>query len=88
MVIPFHKLSKGAVTQVEKGWFHEAIIEMKSKTGKGYCIQCIAWQDKKQVCYLSSNRMESSNGTQITVTVLHGSKRSRVQAVIPGTIAQ
>ena len=60
---PFNKLSKGAVKQVEKDWFREAVIEMKSKTNKRYCIQCITWRNKRQVCFLSSNRTGSRDGT-------------------------
>ena len=49
--IPFLKLSKGARDGLERGWFREAVIKMKTKTGKTYYIQCTIWRGKKQVCF-------------------------------------
>ena len=84
--IPFSKLSKGAKDQLERGWFREAVIEMKTRTGKKYYIQCTTWKDKKQVCFLSSNRVGSSAGKDITV--LRGSKGTKKKRRFAGTIAQ
>ena len=60
--IPFLKLSNGARNEVERGWFREAVIELKTKIGKRYYIQCTAWLDKKQVCFLNSNDVGFSDG--------------------------
>ena len=46
--IPFHKLSKGARESVSKGWYREAVIEMKTPTGKKYYIQVTTWRDKNK----------------------------------------
>jgi len=48
--IPFLKLSNGTRNTVERVWFHEAAIELKTKHGKKYYIQCTTWRDNKQVC--------------------------------------
>eukprot|EP00569_Conticribra_weissflogii_P010388 CAMPEP_0171383912 /NCGR_PEP_ID=MMETSP0879-20121228/37510_1 /TAXON_ID=67004 /ORGANISM="Thalassiosira weissflogii, Strain CCMP1336" /LENGTH=45 /DNA_ID= /DNA_START= /DNA_END= /DNA_ORIENTATION= len=32
--IPFAKLSGGALQDVKHGWFREAVLEKKTKTGK------------------------------------------------------
>ena len=34
------KLSNGTLKEVERGWFCEAIMEVKAKNGLCYCIQC------------------------------------------------
>ena len=44
--VPFLKLSGGAL-MVERGWFREAVIKMKTPSGKTYYIQCTTWRDKK-----------------------------------------
>ena len=53
--IPFLKLSNGAQNGVKRGWFREAVIKLKTKSGKHYYMQCTNWRDKKQICFLSSN---------------------------------
>ena len=45
--IPFIKLLNGARLGVERGWFCEAVIWLKSPTGKAYYMQCTTWGDKK-----------------------------------------
>ena len=69
--IPFLKLSKGTRNALERGWFREAVIQMKTKTGKTYYIQCTTWRDKKQVYFLSSNRVGASE----ELTVMRHTKR-------------
>ena len=39
--IPFLKLSKVKLNEVKHGWFCEAVVAMKTPTGKTYYIQCI-----------------------------------------------
>ena len=83
---PFNKLSKGATNDVAKGWCHEAVIEIKTKHGKTYYIQYMTWRNKKQVCFLSSNRTGLSAGRDIFVH--RGLKGTRERLRIVGTIAQ
>ena len=47
--VPFLKLSNGARLGLDRGWFREAVIKLKSKRGKVYYLQCTTWRDKKQV---------------------------------------
>jgi hypothetical protein len=63
--IPFLKLSNGARNGVKRGWFREAVIKLRAKSGKDYYIQCTTWRDKKQVCFLSSNEVGSSIGLSV-----------------------
>ena len=63
--IPFLKLSNGARNGVKRGWFREAVIKLKAKSGKHYYIQCTTWRDKKQVCFLSNNDVGSSSGLSL-----------------------
>ena len=63
--IPFLKLSNGARNGVERGWFREAVIKMKTSSGKVYYIQCTTWRDKKQVCFLSTNTIGASQGITV-----------------------
>jgi hypothetical protein len=34
--VPFLKLSNGARNGVKRGWFREAVIKLKAKSGKDY----------------------------------------------------
>ena len=49
--IHFLKLSNGARNGVKRGWFREAVIKLKAKSGKHYYIQYTTWRDKKQVFF-------------------------------------
>ena len=82
--IPFLILSKGARNALERGWFREAVIQMKTKTGKTYYIQCTTWRDKKQVCFLSSNRVGASEG----LTVRRHTKKRKQREVLAAPRAQ
>ena len=81
--IPFLKLSNGARLGIARGWFREAVIKLKTKTGKVYYIQCTTWRDKKQV-FLSSNGVGSSNG----LTVRRHKKGKEVRGVFARPKAQ
>lgn len=50
--VPFLKLSRSARDSVPRGWFREAVLELKTNRGKRFCIQCTTWKDKKQVKFL------------------------------------
>jgi len=64
--IPFLKLSNGARLGVKRGWFREAVIKLKSTSGKHYYIQCTTWRDKKQVCFLHNSEVGFSDGLSVS----------------------
>jgi hypothetical protein len=45
---------------VPRGWFREAVLELKTNSGKRFCIQCTTWKDKKQVMFLHTNTIGRS----------------------------
>ena len=57
-----------------------------TKTGKPFYVQCTTWGDKKQVTFLSSNRVGSSRGRGIFVC--RGRKGTRAKEKLAGTLAQ
>jgi hypothetical protein len=58
--VPFLKLSNGARNSVPGGWYREAVLEMKTSTGKRFFIQCTTWRDKKQVMFVHTNTIGRS----------------------------
>jgi hypothetical protein len=63
-----------------RGWFREAYIKMTtSRPRKTHYIQCTTWRDKKQVMFLSNNRIGASRG----LTVKRRIRGKREQATIP-----
>eukprot|EP00956_Cyclotella_meneghiniana_P002128 scaffold2418_cov58-Cyclotella_meneghiniana.AAC.2 len=64
----FLRLSRGAKDSVKRGWFREAVLEMKTPSGKKYYIQA------KQVCFLSTNEVGFSDGMTVK---RHTKKRER-----------
>ena len=78
--VPFLKLSAGAVQEVRRGWYREAYIEMKTPTGKKYCIQCTTWRDKKQVMFLHSHLVGSSTNTTVRRHVKKQKKKIEIGA--------
>ena len=50
---------------VERGWFREAVIKMKTPSGKTYYIQCTTWRDKKQVSFLHTAVVGNSRGKTV-----------------------
>ena len=78
--IPFLKLSNGARNMLSRGWFREAYIKMTASCPrKTHYIQCTTWRDKKQVMFLSNNRIGASYG----LTVKRHVCGKRVQATTP-----
>jgi len=59
---PFLKLSNGALKYVKRGWYREAVIEKKTTSCSKYKIQCSTWRDKKQVMFIHTKCVGSSNG--------------------------
>ena len=82
--VPFLKLSNGARLAVDRGWMREAVIKLKTKTGKTYYIQNTIWRDKKQVCFLSSNRVGKSIGLDVKRHV----KGKKMRDIIPAPQVQ
>ena len=81
---PFLKLSNGARNSVARGWFREAVLELKSPTGTTYYIQATTWRDKKQVCFVSTSNVGFSNGLSVRRHV----RGKREREVIDGVRAQ
>jgi hypothetical protein len=62
--IPFLKLSKGARNGLERGWFCEACVKL-SADRTPYYLQCTTWKDKKQISFLSNNKVGRSDGMTV-----------------------
>jgi hypothetical protein len=47
---------------VERGWYHEAAIKFhaENSTQYDYYVQCTTWKEKKQVMFLSINKVGRS----------------------------
>ena len=82
--VSFTKLSSEDNNSISKGWFREAIIEMKTFHAKKYYMQCTTWRDKKQVCFLSSNRV----GVSEVLFAKRFSKGRKTTDIIAGPQAQ
>ena len=81
---PFLKLSNGARDSVGRGWFREAVIQLKAPSGTKYYIQATTWRDKKQVCFLSTSSIGFSNG----VSVRRHTRGKREREIIDGVRVQ
>ncbi len=83
--LPFHKLSNGARTMIERGWYHEAAIKLRAENSRHeYYIQCSTWKDKKQVMFLSNNKV----GHSVGLTVSRRVRGKKCPDTIPGPRAQ
>ena len=38
--------------EVPRGWYREAVLKLRTRSGKNYFVQCTTWRDKKQVVFL------------------------------------
>ena len=63
--ILFCKLLNGAKNEVRRGWFREAVLECFARGNKQYYIETTTWCDKKQVTFLSSNKVGASYGQMV-----------------------
>ncbi len=64
--VPFVKLSNGARNKLPRGWFREAYIKLTTPPPrKTHYIQCTTWRDKKQVMFLSNNRIGATDGLTV-----------------------
>ena len=82
--IPFLKLQNGSRNELQWGWFREAAIKIKNRTGNAYYIQCTTWRDNRQVWFLSSDEAGYTEG----LTVEIHSKKKKKQDNISGPRAQ
>jgi len=59
---------------VERGWFRESVIQLKSPSGKTHHIQCTTWRDKKQVSFLHNCDVGASVGLSVMRHVKGGKR--------------
>jgi hypothetical protein len=59
--VPFHKLLKGALSTVPRGWFREAVLPCLLAR-KDYYVQATTWKDRKQVMFIHTVAVGSSIG--------------------------
>jgi hypothetical protein len=70
---------------IERGWYREAAIKLRAENSRhDYYIQCSMGKDKKQVMFLSNNKVGRSVGLTVNRRV-RGKKRPDT---IPGPHAQ
>ncbi len=62
--IPFLKLSNGAHNGLERGWFCEACLKLHAGCMQ-YYVRCTTWKDKKQLAFLSTNKVRWSEGMSV-----------------------
>ena len=79
--VPFVKLSNGAMFEVERGWFREATLKIKTNNNRYYYIQCTTWRDKKQVMFIHTHVVGRSVGGEV-MRYVKGRKR-RVKLAAP-----
>ena len=61
----FIKCSNGAMNSVRRGRYFEAVLKLKTPTGKIYYIKCTAWRVMKQVGFLSNAKVGYSEGLSV-----------------------
>jgi hypothetical protein len=77
--IPFLKLSNGARNGLERGWFCEACLKLHAGQTQ-YYVQCTTWKDKKQVSFLSTNKVRWSEGMSVQRRVQGKRTRDTISA--------
>ena len=82
----FQQVDKGPMEAPKRGWFREAVIKLFTNTGKVFYVQSAAWRDKKEVTFLSLNRVASSQSRGIFVC--RGQNGTKVKEKIAGTQEQ
>jgi hypothetical protein len=80
MDVPFHKLSQGAKDSVERGWFREAAVQLKTESGGTFYVQCTTWKDRKQVMFLHTTDIGASSGHFVKRSVCGAQGRSTLKA--------
>ena len=78
--IPFHKLSKGALRTIVRGWSRRATL-CEKRGNRKLVLQVTNWRDKKQVMFLHTHVVEGV-GNKTTKRYIKGS-RSRVDLPCP-----
>ena len=75
--IPFLKLSKGALSNISRGWSRRATIEIAKGSSKAL-VQCTTWKDKKQVMFLHTNCVEPTTDRTTTKRYVKGRREKEV----------
>ena len=82
--IPFIKLSNGALRNVERGWFREAVCKVRTQSGEEFWIQVTTWRDKKQVMFVHTHKIGRSDDVKVKRYVK--GKKGRIE--LQGTESQ
>lgn len=82
--IPFIKLSNGALRNVERGWFREAVCKVRTQSGEVFWIQVTTWRDKKQVMFVHTHKVGHSDDVKVKRHVK--GKKGRIE--LQGTESQ
>ena len=82
--IPFLKLLKGSMKEVQRGWYHEAVLELQTRLSKKYYLQCTTWKDKRQVVFLHSNGIGRTKDNYVR----RHSKEKRTRDILTAPNAQ
>ena len=78
--VPFVKLSNGARNKLPRGWFREAYIKLTTPPPrKTHYIQCTTWRDKKQVMFLSNNRIGATDGLTVKRRIRGQQERATIR---------
>ena len=69
---------------LQRGWYRETTIKLKTPTGKAYYIHCTTWCDNKQILFLILNEVGYTEG----LTVKINSDKKKKQETISGPRTQ
>jgi hypothetical protein len=84
MDVPFAKLSKGAMKTIPRGWYREAVLQMRVGR-KEFYVQATSWKDRKQVMFIHTTNIGSSRGKH---TVRRGKRGHGGREVFPAPLSQ
>ena len=82
-IIPFRKLSNGALKKLSRGWMRKATTPVKGKNYEKFHLQCTTWKDKKQVIFVHTNLVQNDGDTTVNRHVK--GKKQRVDLNAPPT---
>ena len=82
--IIFLNFSNGSRNVLQQGWYRQAVIKLKTLTGKAYYIKCTTWRDKNQVFFLILDEVGYTEGLNVK---RHINKKNK-QKTISGPSAQ
>ena len=78
--VPFIKMSGGALSEVDRGWYREAVMEVITNNRRKYFIQCSTWKDKKQVLFLHTHAVGPSVGESVRRNTKGADERIEISA--------